>query len=304
VKQHLRSMVQNDCLPQVLIFYGPEGIGKRCFAEALSQFLLETENNVHPDFHHLRPEGKNDAHTMAGVRELIREVALPPYQAKVKVFLIHQAESLTENCQNALLKTLEEPLPATYIFLLCEEIGSLLPTILSRCCLLRFSLLSKELIIQYLDQKQGVAKADVKSIAAFSQGSLAKALQLVEKREDKATHLIRRLLSKHLFHGLPGWHDLLLEIDGLDEQTRDDEALFEEIFLWFRDLHLVQEKSVEGVIYHQESKKILEDQAKTINLLQLGLVHDILCEAHQALKAHVRLRHVLEATLLKLSNAS
>ncbi len=293
-------MLQNDQLPPALIFYGPAGIGKRCFVQELAKGLLEAECDGHPDFHHLRPEGKNDAHTMASVRELIHEVALPPYQAKVKIFLIHQAESLTENCQNALLKTLEEPLPATYIFLLCEELGTLLPTIVSRCSLLRFSPLSKHLIADYLHSQHGLANSEAEAIAKFSQGSLANALRWMEKKEDRAQVLIRQLLKERLYNGLPGWHDLLLEIDGLDEQVKNEEALFEEIFLWFRDLHLVREKSEEKYIYHQDAKNILGRQGEGRTLPPLPLVYDILSEAHQALKAHVRLRHVLEVVLLKL----
>jgi DNA polymerase III subunit delta' len=260
------------------------------------------ESEQHPDFHPIYPEGKNGAHTMSGIREMIREVALPPYQAQSKVFLIHQAEDLTENCQNALLKTLEEPLPKTYIFLLCENLGSLLLTILSRCLLLRFSPINQDLIANYLQGHKGIEANEAKNLAAFSQGSFARSLELAEKKEDKAIQLIRELLTERLLQGLPGWYDLLLEIDGLEDTEKNrEEALLEEIAFWFRDLSLVRDRLGGEFLYNQENKENLENQVKVLILPPMAKLHEIFSKAHQALKAHVRLRHVLEALLLQLT---
>ncbi len=293
-------MLEHDALPQVLLFHGPKGVGKRHFAEELAHFLLSTPGE-HPDLHHFRPEGKNDAHTMAGVRELIFEVSLPPYQASSKVFLIHQAERLTENCQNALLKTFEEPPANTYFILLCEELGALLPTLLSRACLMRFSTLPKTTIAEYLSKHRHASPEEAEKIASFCHGSLGKALESLEKKENKAVLLLRKLLSERLLYGLPGWHDLLMEIDALPDEEKHEDTLFEELLLWFRDLHLVKGQKDKEFLYHQGATESLADQAGYLNLAPLAEIYDIVASARHSLESHIRLRHILEAVLLKLT---
>ncbi|NGX39745.1 MAG: DNA polymerase III subunit gamma/tau [Chlamydiae bacterium] len=91
---------------------------------------IETGN--HPDLHLYHPEGKSHLHPMANIRELIREMYLPPFEAEAKVFLITEAEKMLPPSSNALLKTLEEPPEDTYILLLTDHPNALLPTIQSR----------------------------------------------------------------------------------------------------------------------------------------------------------------------------
>lgn len=219
----LQKRIAEGTLPSVLLLEGcPE-----TQAEELSYSLLSGKLT---DFHPIKPEG--NGHTMAKVRELIQEACLPPYEAACKVFLIYEADLLSENVQNALLKILEEPPKGTYFFLLCKSGASLLPTVLSRCTPFHFSI------------QQG--------------------------REDtKALQLLRKILAERLNFGLSGWHDLLVEIDSLEE--KDESALLEEILLWGRNHPFYPH------------------------------VYEIVEEAHFALRHHVRFRHVFETLFLKLA---
>lgn len=86
----------------------------------------------HPDIHIYLPEGKSSLHTMASMQKMIAEMALPPFEAGAKIFILMEAEKMLTQSANALLKTLEEPNPDSYFFLLTEYPDRLLPTILSR----------------------------------------------------------------------------------------------------------------------------------------------------------------------------
>lgn len=97
---------------------------------------IDTDN--HPDLHFYVPEGKAHLHPMANIQKLIREMALPPFEAPRKIFIIEEAEKMLPSSSNALLKTLEEPNQDTYILLLTEHPDLLLPTILSRLAPLSF----------------------------------------------------------------------------------------------------------------------------------------------------------------------
>lgn len=226
VKSFLRKRTQTNTLPHALLFQGPPDAGKTACAEELAQFLLKGKLT---DLHHIRVDGAS--HTMAAMRELISEAYLPPYEADCKVFLLHDAETLSESCQNALLKTLEEPPEKTYIFLICNSAVSLLPTLLSRCAPLHFSCLQKH-------------------------------------ADDRAMQILRKILSERLSYGLSGWHDLLIELDSLEE--KNESMLLEEILLWARPQPC------------------------------FAKVYDLVLAAKEALNSHIRFRNVFESLFLKI----
>jgi DNA polymerase III delta prime subunit len=150
IKSYLTQALSKGTLPHALLFSGPEGSGKSSFAKELSCHLLgaeqaRIEKENHPDFHVLRPEGKSGLHSIETLRHLIDESHIAPFEAASKVFLIREAHRMQPAAGNALLKTLEEPLPNTLLILLTSALQEILPTIASRCSILRFQPVSKAL---------------------------------------------------------------------------------------------------------------------------------------------------------------
>jgi len=94
---------------------------------------LAAAGGLHPDLHRVRPEEGKRSIAVEQIREMTAELALTPHIAGLKVVVIEQAESMTTGAANALLKSLEEPTPATWLFLLAERPGRLPATIRSRC---------------------------------------------------------------------------------------------------------------------------------------------------------------------------
>src|SRR5690348_11693792 len=109
----LQRMVEQNTLPHTLLFYGPQGVGKRLCALRLAEAMLGSSSKLasgnHPDLHQLYPEGKANLHPVENIRALITEAAYPPLESPVKFFLIHDAHQMQGPSANALLKTLEEP---------------------------------------------------------------------------------------------------------------------------------------------------------------------------------------------------
>jgi DNA polymerase III delta prime subunit len=134
----LENALQKGKLAHAYVFVGPRGVGKKGVARELGMKLLEerservdrSDNFFHPDL--LEIDGR-DGIKIEQIRELIYTLSLKPYQAKYKVAIIDQAENLTIEAANALLKSLEEPKPNTVIFLITNNPYSLPKTILSRC---------------------------------------------------------------------------------------------------------------------------------------------------------------------------
>lgn len=196
-----------DRLPHGLIFAGPTGVGKGTTAKALATlFLCEKpkkdqpcgkcdscrvmESGNHPDYHVIYKElirvhdktGKSKGIELS--INVLRPELIEPAGRKAsmnvgKVFVIEQAELMNPQAQNGILKTLEEPAGRTLIILLTDSPGWLLPTIRSRCQLLRFAPLDRATVTQQLAARK-IDPATAKDAAALADGSLGVALKWIE----------------------------------------------------------------------------------------------------------------------------
>lgn len=154
--RRLTEATQAQRLPHALLLAGPAGVGKRVFADALVGYMLCEQRSdagacghcrgclqlaagSHPNRMRLAPEeGKRDIGVDA-VREVLARVSVSSHYGAAKLVLVDPADQLTMAAVNALLKTLEEPPPATF-FLMVSERPRLLPaTLRSRAQLLRFA---------------------------------------------------------------------------------------------------------------------------------------------------------------------
>jgi DNA polymerase III delta prime subunit len=124
----LSQLAQKKTIPHALLLLNGE---KR--ALTLAQQLVGSQRLHHPDIHHFYPEGKAGLHPIDNLRKLAEDVALAPFEAPYKVFLIHEAERMAPTSANALLKTFEEPAERTVILLITRHRDRILPTVLSRC---------------------------------------------------------------------------------------------------------------------------------------------------------------------------
>ena len=209
-------------LPHGIIFAGPVGVGKATTARALATlFLCEKPEGLapcgacascdlmsaepeptHPDYHAvyrqlIRLEKEKSKAIDLSV-DVIRDYLVEPANLKPamnigKVFIVEEAELMNAAAQNAMLKTLEEPAGRTLIVLLTDQPHALLPTIRSRCQLVRFAPLETRLVQRELEQR-GIDKGAAAAAASLSEGSLGLALRWVEEGVVSAAgELIRQI---------------------------------------------------------------------------------------------------------------
>lgn len=167
----LSQMIAKGTIPHALLFAGPKGSGKKEAAYQFAHTLIGKESSSelpsHPDIHLFFPEGKLGLHTIGHLREVIADVALVPFQAEWKIFIIHEAERMLASSSNALLKTFEEPTSRTVIILLSNHPEKILSTVLSRCQKIDFfSTLprSKSPILDILAKKNSLSTLEEESL--------------------------------------------------------------------------------------------------------------------------------------------
>jgi DNA polymerase III subunit delta' len=203
----LRAAIASDRLPHGLIFAGLEGVGKATTAAGLAAFFLCEKpgerdacgkcrscaamgSGNHPDYHvitkelaRVRDKSGTSKATQLPINVIRYDLAEPAGRKTVmgrgKFFVVEQAELMTDAAQNALLKTLEEPAGRCLIVLLTTHANELLPTIRSRCQVIRFASLPVQLVVKQL-QRRGIDASMAEAAAEFSDGSLGLAIRWME----------------------------------------------------------------------------------------------------------------------------
>ena len=190
----LSQAIGRQSLTPSLILSGPEGVGKRLTAISIAQELnclspadgtacgtctvcRRIVRGAHPDVMTIEP-GETGAIKIEQVRAAIDTAVFRPFEGRRRVTIIEEADALVSAAQNALLKTLEEPLPASVFVLVTSRPDMLLPTVRSRCAHLRFGRLQVSEVAAVLERTEGYTHAKALTAAAASGGSVRHALDL------------------------------------------------------------------------------------------------------------------------------
>jgi DNA polymerase-3 subunit delta' len=256
---------------------GPQGIGRRTLALRFAQGLncqsplapgqpclacsacRRIESMQHPDLSIVQSEHEGEALRIDQVRELQHRLALAPYEARYRVALILRFEEAHPSAANAMLKTLEEPPPQVVILLTARSVESILPTIVSRCEVIRLRPLSIEQTMQGLEDIKGISHEDAEKLAHISGGRPGYALrlyshpQLLEQRRSFIQDLFELLASSRR-------ERFALIINRFD----DKDELWSELQVWlgfWRDVLILTSglnDSITNLDYAEQLKQLAE----------------------------------------------
>ena len=277
IRERLAAALNQDTVSHAYLFEGIEGVGKHTMARAFIKALLCTEPQAqhmpcghcvscrtldsgnHPDVSWIRRErGKNSLGIRPIREQLVADVRTQPYQSAYKVYVVEDADLMTPEAQNALLKTLEEPPSYVVIILLASTGTGFLPTILSRVITIRFQPLPADIISNALVERLGMNAEQAAVTAALSRGSLGYALQLAGSQAFNALRAELTDILTELPHMKPA--QILALADFFERNKDRQDTVFSLIKLWYRDLLMYRST-------HDETALITRDAAETIRAL-------------------------------------
>jgi len=266
-KEYLQKVVSSGKIAHAYLFVGKEGIGKKLCALEFAKLLncsssdqngscdkcrscTLIERGTHPDFLKIVPEG--ETLKIDQIREFNKWIHYKPLEGKYRVGVIEDITFMTEEAANCILKTLEEPPPKSVIILTSPGIRNFPYTLVSRCSILHFAPLPTKTIESFLIEKQNIPPKKALFVAQKAQGSINKALQILEKGK-KLYRFIEEFSTLSSISSL-----LSLGNELLSSETNLQEVLsFLELYL--RDLLVYSKYKERELLYFTElEEKIIK----------------------------------------------
>ena len=272
IKRVFQSHLASGRVPNAYLLAGPEGVGKRRLALEMAKALNcsaagerpcdtcrmcgQIIRGTHPDVHQVSPGGASDQVKIDQIRYVIGRIGLRPFSGAYQVVILEAAERLTEEAANSLLKALEEPSVRTKFFLTTSQPADCLPTIVSRCQLLRAHPLSAETVQRILVSAHEVAPQTAQIIARLSGGSASRALALSQQWDT-----YQQRLARFAEVSAGAWI-----VAAAASETRQDVAeLLDGMMSWLRDVAIAATGG-EAWVRHRAYEETIARQACQVDL--------------------------------------
>ena len=217
------------------LFYGPGGSGKRAAARAVAAELLSAGSTdpasargramsgAHPDLTWIAPSGAHEILVSDVDEPVVAAASKTPFEAACRVFVIERVDELGDEAANRMLKTLEEPAPFVHLILLTDRLTEVLPTISSRCQLVRFDAPSFEEVEAEL-RALGLASDPAQACARLSLGDLEQA-RILAGQDGQALRSSGERFAAAALAGEASktkpWADVLAAVRGQGEAVRE-----------------------------------------------------------------------------------
>ena len=270
-KKYIINSIKKGSINHAYMFEGIEGIGKETFAEEFSKLLLDVKHLENtPDCIRIKPDGNSIK--IAQIMELQSDIIVKPHK-KYKIYIIDKSEKMTIEAQNALLKTLEEPPEYAIIILVANNKETLLPTIRSRCEIIKFTPIPLVEIKRYLIN-EGIDENRANLLASFSRGSMKKALELAKSNDfyemkESVQNYIEVILNKNMVE--------ILDIPSKMEVYKGDAiSVLDMMINYFRDIMICKEHIDKSMIINADKIVFIQNMSKKIIYSQVAKIIDII----------------------------
>jgi DNA polymerase-3 subunit delta' len=321
----LKNSIASERVSHAYLFTGPPRVGKTTLAVNLAQALnceeqekpcgqchscRKISQGVHPDVRMIdfryqarflqESPAQQKALRIDTIRTIQEDVSLKPFEGQRKIFIIQQAEAMTNEAANCLLKTLEEPPPYAALLLTASDTRLLLPTIVSRCQVFGLGLVPMNLIQKELQSRYGIDEQRASLLARLSGGKIGWAITaaqdgtVLKQREERLKQLLALPKMERI--------DRLDYAEQLSRQPRLIEEMLELWLAWWRDLLLVKSGCAE-MTSNEDLRAFLEEQARRYELKEMYRFIKAIRETVRQLEDNVNPRLALEVLMLDLPSS-
>lgn len=311
--EHLQNAIRQKKINHAYIFNGERGCGKKLVARTFAKTLqcenqeadaccsckscMQTESGNQPDIIKITYEKASIGVDI--IRDQINgDIAVKPYSSPYKIYILADADKMTEQAQNALLKTLEEPPEYAVFLLLTDNADRLLPTVLSRCVLFNFKPISQDVIKKHLMEKKGFTEYQAELSATFSQGNLGKAIRYAASEDfagmkDDVLRMLRRIDVLEL-------SDLLDHIGEFSQHKLEANDYIDLMILWYRDVLMFKVTKNPNVLLFKDELKFINEQASVRDYEGIENIIKAMEKAKERLRANVNFDTTMELMLLTI----
>lgn len=336
----LQRALETGRIAHAYLFAGPDGVGKKTLALCLARALncLDLDNKPgsfapcgrclscrkiacgnHPDVKVVSPDGVSVR--IDQIREIKKEMSYRPYEGRYRVWILEDCDKMTEQAANSTLKVLEEPQERSVFILLTSNVLSLLPTIVSRCQVVRFNPVGAAVISGLLRERYAIPAEKARLLAFLCHGSVGKAVGWATGRipmppRDEVIALVGGFLSPLGPGSKPG--AILRAAEALEKRKDDLDEILDLLEDWYRDLMIVCEaahhhETGHGATHEREADELskalvvnldkletLEEQARVCSTERAAKSIGVIEATRQSIRRNANVRLALENMLFTL----
>ncbi|MGN1147219.1 MAG: ATP-binding protein [Lachnospiraceae bacterium] len=314
IKEHLQNAISMGKISHAYIINGERFSGKEYIAQVFAMALQCESEGVEPcqECHSCKqalsgnqPDIIRVTHEKPGsigvddIRSQINgDIAIKPYSSPYKIYIVNEAEKMTVQAQNALLKTLEEPPAYAVIILLTTNVNSLLQTILSRCVILHMKPVADEQVKNFLMTQMQVPDYKAEVCVAFARGNIGKAKHLAasedfERVKEEALSLLKYVHDMDVT-------EMVAAIKNISEYKLDVNDYLDILAIWYRDVLLFKAtRDANHLVFREETQNIRKVAGRT-SYEGIESVIRALSTAKSRLDANVNFDLTMELLLLEI----
>jgi len=312
--EHMKNAIQMNKVSHAYIINGEKGSGKKLLAGIFAQTLQcrekgtepcmecqsckQAQNGNQPDIIRVVHEKQNTISVEDIRGQLNGDIQIKPYSSPYKIYIVDEAEKLSVQAQNALLKTIEEPPAYAVIMLLTANAEMLLPTIQSRCVRLDLKPVPSSLVKHYLMDQLEIPEYRADICVAFAQGNVGKARRLAlsdsfSEMLDHALHLVKYISEMEV-------SDLIEDLKKINTYKMEIGDYLDLLTVWYRDVLMFKAtRDADSLIFSDELNAIRE-KAKRSSYEGLDRIIKALEKAKLRLNANVNFDLAMELLLLTM----
>lgn len=300
IRNSLINSIESKNFAHAHLITGEDGIGKSFVAlEAAINILGKDSYKEYADIMECSVENNRKSISVEQVREIIEESNKKPYEGNRKVIILHKADKMTIQAQNAFLKTIEEPPEGVFILLLCENQEKILDTIKSRCQVHKLRKLSESEIDEFIYNKYpNISEDERKAVKAFADGVPGRVIKFIDNDSFKE---IREKLIK-----------IMMDVNNVNMEAflRNEEFLTKHKDMWqevltcllsyIRDIMIYKETGMDKLIINLDKINYIKKLAEVFSYNKLNSIIDIVNNTKSNLESNVNAAMTYHIMLLNM----